>query len=286
MGEIDKNEKSLEDYNDVFKDIVNVLLFDGEEFVHEEDLQEASPYSNYTANGKIRDQERDIVKFWKNNGISIATIGFENESAEDRDMPLRILNYDGAFYRAQFSPANNNRRFSVVSLVLYYGYKHKWREPKTLKKCLDIPYELDKYVNDYRMNLFEIAYLSDEMVSKFKSDFRLVADYFVQMRKTGKYIPPSDQIVHVQEVLSLMSALTNDNRFVNVYESVKDKERVNMCEVLDRVEEKGIEKGRDDTLFSLVYEGHLDIEIAADKAGKSVEQFEKDMRVYLNSKKK
>lgn len=59
-----------------------------------------------------------------------------------------------------------------------------------------------------------------------------------------------------------------------------------MSEVLDRVEEKGIEKGRDDTLFSLVYEGHLDIEIAADKAGKSVEQFKKDMRVYLKSQKK
>lgn len=108
---------------------------------------------------------------------------------------------------------------------------------------MDIPNELDKYVNDYRMNLFEIAYLSDEQVSKFKSDFKLVADYFVQMRKTGKYIPPSDQIVHVQEVLSLMSALTKDNRFVDVYESVKGKEKVNMCEVLDRVEEKGIEKG-------------------------------------------
>ena len=72
MGEIDKNEKSLEDYNDVFKDIVNMLLFDGKEYVHEADLQEASPYSNYTANGKVRNQERDVVKFWKNNGISIA----------------------------------------------------------------------------------------------------------------------------------------------------------------------------------------------------------------------
>ena len=184
MGEIDKNEKALEDYNDVFKDIVNVLLFDGEEYIKESDLFEASPYSNYSANGKTRDQERDVVKFWKNSGICIAGIGFENESQEDRDMPLRVICYDGAFYRSQFSPHNKNVRFPVVSLVLYYGYKHRWREPKTLKKCLEIPERLDEYVSDYKMNLFEIAYLSDEQVGKFKSDFRLVADYFVQMRKT------------------------------------------------------------------------------------------------------
>lgn len=111
-----------------------------------------------------------MAKFWKNSGICIAGIGFENESQEDRDMPLRVINYDGAFYRSQFSPHNKNVRFPVVSLVLYYGYKHRWREPKTLKKCLEIPERLDEYVSDYKMNLFEIAYLSDEQVGKFKSD--------------------------------------------------------------------------------------------------------------------
>ena len=62
----------------------------------------------------------------------------------------------------------------------------------------------------------------------------MVADYFVQMRKTGKYVPPNDSIVHVQEMLTLMSALTN----VESYEEVKGKEQVNMCTVLDEVEAK------------------------------------------------
>ena len=52
MGEVDKNEKSLEDYNDVFTDIVNVLLFNGDDYIKEDELEAASPYSNYTANGK------------------------------------------------------------------------------------------------------------------------------------------------------------------------------------------------------------------------------------------
>ena len=44
----------------------------------------------------------------------------------------------------------------------------------------DIPKELDKYVNDYEIHVFEIAFLDKEEVDLFQSDFRVVADYFVQ----------------------------------------------------------------------------------------------------------
>ena len=141
--------------------------------------------------------------------------------------------------------------------MLYYGYKHHWTGPRTLRQCLQVSNELDRYVGDYPINLFEIAYLSYEQVKLFKSDFRLVADYFVQMRKNGTYIPPSDEIIHVQEMLRLMSALTSDNRFIDSYEEIKQEKRVNMCEVLDIVEARGeealaslnawlYENGRDD----------------------------------------
>lgn len=199
MGAKDITEKSLEGYNDVFSDIVNVLLFNGEEVIHSDDLTEASPYSNYTANGKIREQERDIYKYWNDSQIRLAAIFFENETEEESDMPLRVINYDAAGYRAQLSSNSNGDRYPVVSLVLYYGYRHRWRKARTLHECLRIPEQLKKYVFDYGMNLFEIAYLEDEQVALFKSDFRIVADYFVQMRKTGTYIAPNDKIVHVQK---------------------------------------------------------------------------------------
>ena len=43
-----------------------------------------------------------------------------------------------------------------------------------LKQCLDIPPELEQYVNDYKVNVFSVAYLSPEKVRQFKSDFRIV----------------------------------------------------------------------------------------------------------------
>ena len=45
-------EKTLESYNDVFADIVNVLLFDGRQVVAENDLTAESPRSIYKADGK------------------------------------------------------------------------------------------------------------------------------------------------------------------------------------------------------------------------------------------
>ena len=46
MAERDMAEKSLEDYNDVFSDIVNVLLFNGNEKLKEEVLQLMSVLTN------------------------------------------------------------------------------------------------------------------------------------------------------------------------------------------------------------------------------------------------
>lgn len=78
----------------------------------------------------------------------------------------------------------------------------------------------------------------------FKSDFRIVADYFVQIRKNKDYIPTDTQFRHVKEVLRMMSVLTNDNRFEEAANAAVEGERVkDMCDVLDYVEKRGEERG-------------------------------------------
>jgi hypothetical protein len=98
-------------------------------------------------------------------------------------------------------------------------------------------------VSDYKINVFEIAYLTDEQVKMFKSDFRLIADYFVQIRKTGKYVPMPGYISHVWETLNMMSVLMDDDRFEQVYHNSNKKEALNMCKVIDDYIELGIEQG-------------------------------------------
>ena len=249
MANKDATEKLLEDYNDVFADIANALLFKGQQIIQENDLTPERPRSIYKADGKFHEQERDVAKYWRNSTIRIALLGFENQTADDADMPLRVISYDGAGYRAQLVSDKANaeaklpkERYPVVTLVLYFGYKNHWKKPLNLLNCIKVPEELKPFVNDYRINLFEIAWLSDEEVKMFQSDFRIVADYFVQMRKNRNYKPSQDIIKHVHELLQLMSVMTNDSRFEESCNKV-ERSGSNMCKVLDAIENRGIEKG-------------------------------------------
>lgn len=242
MAGKDATEKILESYNDVFSDIVNVLLFQGKQVLTADELEEEAPRTYYKADGKLHEIERDVAKRWKNGNIRVACIGFENQTAADPDMPLRVIGYDGAEYRAQLLAENPaSRRYPVVTLVLYFGYERPWNGPLSLKERMDIPEELEAYVNDYRINLFQIAYLTQEQVQSFQSDFRIVADYFVQKREKDDYVPSTQEITHVQETLQLLSVMTNDRRFEEIY---NERNRVegglhNMCDVLDRAVNKG-----------------------------------------------
>ena len=110
MAKKDITGKTLEELNDVFADIVNVLLFNGKQKVRENQLEEARPRSNYTSSSKIREQERDVVKYLKKHRVRIAMLGFENETDGSRYMPLRAFSYDGAGYRDQIKTAADRKK--------------------------------------------------------------------------------------------------------------------------------------------------------------------------------
>ena len=145
MGEKDITEKTLEDYNDVFADIMNVLLFDGKQLVKEGELSSTRTKSQLKINGTIHEQERDNVKIWQQNHIRIAMIGFENQTDVDKYEPARVLSYDGSSYKEQLVEIDSCRKkkkavpplVPVVTLVIHFG-KDNWRN-HTLYDCISIP---------------------------------------------------------------------------------------------------------------------------------------------------
>ena len=291
MKDKDITQKVLEKYNDVFADILNVLLFNGRDVVEESTLTDALPMSMLKIDGRVRSQERDIAKYWRKSKINVALFGLENQTTPNKLMPLRVLGYDGAEYVKQSRKENIDKaKYPVITLVLYLGYEKEWNYPKTLFEVLDIDEDIKPYVNDFKINLFEIAYLDKEKINLFKSDFRILADYLYQMRVNRDYIADETTIEHVEELLTLMSAMTGDNRFEETINDLKGREKVNMCEVLDRVEARGIEKGIEqgieqgvkrgtiNTLISLVNDGILSSYEAALRANMSVEDFEKYLK--------
>ena len=66
MGEKDILEKSLCAYNDVFADIVNILLFCGEDRVEEDKLVNVFVHKAYNGSKRFREIERDVAKNWCN----------------------------------------------------------------------------------------------------------------------------------------------------------------------------------------------------------------------------
>ena len=256
MGNKDLTEKILEDYNDVFADIVNVLLFKGERIIKENDLVNTNVHSQYkAANDILHEQERDISKFWNYHNVRIAVLGIENQTQPEKHMPLRVVGYEGASYREQLG---NKNLYPVVTLVLYFGTETRWNYKKTLKELVNIPECLEDYVNDVKVNVFEIAWLPDEVINQFTSDFKIVANFFAEKRKNKDYVPKDKTTIkHIDAVLKLLSVMTKDNRYERILAEGKDVE--SMCEVADRLEQKGREEGRAEIIKNMLKNG-MDME--------------------------
>lgn len=246
MGQKDMAEKLLEDYPDVFADIINVLVFQGERRVREEDLYQTNVRSQYKADGqKLHEQERDNFKVWINGRHKIL-LGIENQTKIDRDMPLRVISYDGAAYREQILNKKESERSQVMTVVLYFG-EEPWKQPRSLKER--IPQIGKLQGNDYKLHVFEIAFLTEEQISMFQSDFGIVAEFFVKQRKKEEYHGNQKPIRHVDAVLKFMSVFAKDERFLKL--RIPKEDQIMSSKLLDRIEEEGKEIGKEQT-FQLV----------------------------------
>ena len=272
MGIKDLTEKILEDYNDIFADIVNVLVFKGKQRIKPETLVNTGVHSQYKNDktGVLHEQERDVAKYWMNGKVRIALCGLENQTAVEPKMPLRVFGYEGASYRGQLEEKHT---VPVITLVLYFGNEH-WNAGKHLKDLLDIPEGMEEYVNDLKINVFEIAWLTDEQISMFKSDFKIVANFFVKKRRNKNYNPDDKtQIRHSDAVLKMLSAVTGDVKYENIPSDGKGKVN-NMCEVAERL----TQQGREEMVYEFVGNKTITPQQGADALNISVEELEEKMK--------
>ena len=275
MAEKDITEKILEDCPDVFADIFNALVFDGRQEIKENELTDDVVHSQYKArDGRAHELERDVAKRWARGNTLLAILGAENQSRPERLMATRVISYDGASYRAQalridaekrkLKKLHRERKITgteyaerrkaigrqiapVVTIVLYFGTERRWTAPKSLKGLLDIPDGLEPFVNDYRLHVFEVAWLSEEQISRMSSDFQVVARFFRDKRLgTDSVSEDRTRIRHVDEVLKLLSAFTGDVRYEEIMKSEDYEEVGSMCEIMDRAVNKGKAIGREE----------------------------------------
>lgn len=241
MGQKDLTQKSLESYPDVFSDVVNALLYRGERVLVPESLQPAPTETLYKdKQGVIRDQFHDVSKYEMENGRIRVQYTLENETAVNRKMVLRKAGYEGGVYRDQYDKAEV---YPFVSMVLYWG-RSRWSAPRSLHRLFTGMHFRKEYVDNIRLHVYEMAHLSKEVRERFHSDMRIVVDYLAE----GKdYVPTGQKITHLEALLMMLSALTGDVRYEEIVPELQEEEKekggIGMCELLDKYENRGVERG-------------------------------------------
>ena len=189
MGQKDITEKVLEDYNDVFADIINGLLFDGVQEIKPEALENTTVHAQYKAeDGKVHELERDIAKYWKEEKVELAICGIENQSTVEKHMPFRIIGYDGSAYRNQLQQ-ERRKMLPVVTIVLYFGTDRHWNSRKKIKELMEIP----RHLNLNRIWSLPDCHLNRKLPERFylRNLHRCV--FLSQTVSVLKYLIPADR---------------------------------------------------------------------------------------------
>ena len=250
MAEKDITEKLLTDIDEVFADIYNSLCFNGENIIKPDDLSNASVTTAFISNDVTRGLISDVSKIYKNSNLTLALLNIENQSTEDSDMPFRIIGYEGAKYNSQLI-SGSDERYAVATLVLNFNTKKRWSTPKSIKESLKnkYPIELDEYINDYKVNVIDVAFMDKEDIEKLNSDFKAVAKYYYLKRNNIEDFEELGEcnLKYPVQTFATMKALTGDSRFETAYndyvETHKDDKGVTMEKILDTIEARGEARG-------------------------------------------
>ncbi len=275
MGDKDLSEKLFLGLNDVFADVCNAFVFDEPGKIKPEELQ---PYPTESVVGDasgLRQGFRDVAKVYKQCGVNLLLLGLEDQTAIDYDMAVRVMFADAMHYHnlcADIEKRENmgndahsetperddappkrpkspkRARFPVITVVLYFGMDRRWTGPRSLHEWLKLPAEFKKLVNDYKITVIEVAYLTPEARQKLVSDFRDLADFMCELKRTGK-LPASNRVIdHPQELAAAVKAITGIKIEMNTNERGEITMNNTVREYIEFLKDEGRNEGKAELL--------------------------------------
>ena len=224
-----------------FADLCNALYFHGRQVIKPENLisqeNDVSTLIGKEALPMETKRYRDIVRKASING-EYMIIGVEHQSTLDKNMIIRILNYDAQLYINQVESGKEVR--PVGSFVFYTGDK-EWTYPKSLKESLKVPPEMEEYINDWKLPVLELKKM-DPQILKSKRLKEVVE--ISQSMLEGDYEKLRTNRMISVENYKIAAILTHTDI---KEEDLPEGDEINMCKAMDqlfqRFENQGIEKG-------------------------------------------
>lgn len=299
MGNVDSAAKEYFSDNTKFADLCNAVLFEGEQVISADVLQEKDSTEVLAVFGvdpkHIHMQKwRDILKnaVIKTTGkLCIVLFGVEAQSSVHYAMPVKNMLYDAINYGDQVKQATKKHRDEkgykdndeflsgfkatdkltpVITLTVYLGDK-EWDAPRNLREMFpDVDQRLLPFMSDYKANVIVPAEIDD--FDKFKTDLKQIFEILSASGDNQKMKEMLDKDQCFTELSNETVRIIND--FAGIKIPLNEKGSVvNMCKAWrDQKEE-----GRLEEIFDSVQSGDYGVERGAQKANMSVPEFEKAM---------
>ena len=249
--------------NDVsFASFINAVVFEGEQLIHPENLVR---YENDTAfiindSKRIEDKKRrrDIVVKSDINGI-YCILGVEHQSSVDQAMVVRCAIYEMLEYLKQLENKEYKRLVPQIMVAFYTGPK-KWNVPVKLSDYFEIPEELKKYFDDWKIILVDVKEMDTSKISDEQTRYFIEA---IQAMYKGSY-EDLKKLKRMKKENFLYAAIITES--IDQVENVLEGDEIDMCEGMERMAEgfrregeaRGVIKGRTEGILVGRNEGKLE----------------------------
>ena len=220
--------------NDVsFASFINAVVFEGEQLIHPENLVR---YENDTAfiindSKRIEDKKRrrDIVVKSDINGI-YCILGVEHQSSVDQAMVVRCVIYEMLEYLKQLENKEYKRLVPQIMVAFYTGPK-KWNVPVKLSDYFEIPEELKKYFNDWKIILVDVKEMDTSKIKDEQTRYFIEA---IQAMYKGDYIKLHQKRKMNTNNLIYAAIITGS---LDMIKDIIEGDEMDMCEGMERMAE-------------------------------------------------
>ena len=245
--------------NDVsFASFINAVVFEGEQLIHPENLVY---YENDTAfiindlkRAEDKKRRRDIVVKSDINGI-YCILGVGHQSSVDQAMVVRCAIYEMLEYLKQLENKEYKRLVPQIMVAFYTGPK-KWNVPVKLSDYFEIPEELKKYFNDWKIILVDVKEMDTSKIKDEQTRYFIEA---IQAMYKGDYIKLHQKRKMNTNNLIYAAIITGS---LDMIKDIVEGDEMDMCEGMERMAEgfrsEGRTQGREEGILVGRVEGKLE----------------------------
>ncbi len=189
---IDKTAKVYFSDLSKYAEMINLVCFQAKPVVTKDMLHQVDTANIFRANKQLRQQYRDMIQsmlFTRVHDIGYIFFGTEVESGGNEELPLKICEYDIAFYRYQADEIRKKLREKVgyarsmprdtklnpVYTIVLYLSDEPYLGPMSLHEMIyqDIP-NLQNHIPQYHLFLIDPRTLDDARITMLKTDLKAV----------------------------------------------------------------------------------------------------------------